>query len=64
MPEDRLGRDVDDPRLGPGRGGEELVDLVPRQRLVGGDVEAVADRLRTSEQPDEALGEVVAVPGW
>ena len=56
--EDRLGGDVDEARLRAGRGADELGDLVPRAHLVGGDVEAVADRLGMAEQPDEGLGEV------
>src|ERR1019366_515907 len=59
---DGLGRDVNQlRRWRAGCFGEDLVDLVPWQVLVGGDGEAVPDGLRTPEQPDKSLGEVAAV---
>ena len=41
--------------------GVELVDHIPRQKLVGGDGETVSDGLRQAEQPDKGFGEVRAV---
>ena len=48
-------------RLDAGGLGDVGVDPVPRRRLVGGDVERLADRLRAAQQPDERPGEVGVV---
>src|SRR5674476_1695504 len=59
---DGVGGNVDQLRRRRSRGfGEDLVDPVPWQVLVGGDGEAVPESLRKPEKPDEGLGEVAAV---
>ncbi len=50
-----------DARLGARGAGDRAIDVVPAQRLLRGDVEAVADHLRIAEQRHEALGEVGVV---
>src|ERR1017187_10428961 len=39
-------------------GGQDAGDLVPGQRLVGGDVETVTDSPRFTEQPDKGPREI------
>src|SRR5665647_462410 len=59
---DGVGSDVDQLRhRRPGGLGEDLVDPVPWQVLVGGDGEAVPDGLWKPKQPDNGFGEVAAV---
>ena len=61
FPRDRVARDVHRRELGARCGGERLGDLIPREHLVGRDLERLADRAVVAEQAHERDREVAGV---
>ena len=59
--DDEVGGNVHQVGLHPRRLGHRLVDLIPGQQLVGGDVEGVPEGLLVAQQPHETLGEILRV---
>src|SRR3990172_9128419 len=58
---DQFGRRVDQPGFHPGGLGDEFIDLVPGQPLIGSDVESLADSVRVAEQSHQPRRKIAVV---